>query len=200
MSKATDDKTDGDREYRMIEAAVEETERGRWFLREFARRNRENETARLTEAVEKLYRAARDTAASARFAFIYHDLHELWRTIDKARMDLAETGEEGKPDPVHRADEVLESSKRTGADMQGAAERLQQIAEELREQGTEDDLCDELASHAAGVYMAASFQDLTSARLATVIKTMRDMEEHVSRILSRFEEEAERSGSGSDIH
>lgn len=188
-----------DREYRQIEAAVEETERGRWFLREFARRNRAADTDRMISAVENLYRTARETAACARFGFIYHDLHDLQRLIDRSRMALAETDrQDGAIDPAGRAADVLETAKRTEADMQGAAERIQQIAESLRAEGAEADLCDELASHAAGIFMAASFQEFTSSRLSTVIEAMRGMEEHVSRILARFEEEAERTDA--DLH
>ena len=190
--RAKDNPAD-DREYRQIEAAVEETERGRWFLREFARRNRAADTDRMIQAVENLYRTARETAADARFAFIYHDLHELKQSIDRSRTNLAETNRDDTAiDAAKRAADVLEAARRTEADMQGAAERIQQIADELRAEGAETDMCDELASHAAGIYMAASFQDFTSSRLSTVIEAMEMMEEHVARILARFEEEAKR--------
>jgi hypothetical protein len=46
-----------DDEYDAIEAAVMETERGRWFLREFARRTRANETAALLAAIDRLENA-----------------------------------------------------------------------------------------------------------------------------------------------
>jgi hypothetical protein len=41
-------------DYERIEAAVMETARGRWFLLEFARRQRSAETARLVEAIARL--------------------------------------------------------------------------------------------------------------------------------------------------
>ena len=201
MGERVKDNPADDREYRQIEAAVEETERGRWFLREFARRNRAADTDRMIEAVGNLYRAARETAASARFAFIYHDLNELKRSIDRSRTELAETNRDDHAiDPEKRAADVLEAARRTESDMQGAAERIQQIADELRAEGGETDICDELSSHAAGIYMAASFQDFTSSRLSTVIDAMEMMEEHVSRILARFEAEAERMEAIADLH
>lgn len=46
-----------DDEYDAIEAAVMETERGRWFLREFARRTRATETAALLAAIDRLENA-----------------------------------------------------------------------------------------------------------------------------------------------
>ncbi len=41
-------------DYERIEAAVMETARGRWFLMEYARRQRSAETARLVDAVARL--------------------------------------------------------------------------------------------------------------------------------------------------
>ena len=47
-----------DEDFERIEAAVMETERGRWFLQEYARRLRATETAEILAAVERV--AARD--------------------------------------------------------------------------------------------------------------------------------------------
>ncbi len=56
-----------DADYEQIEAAVMETERGRWFLREFARRNRNADTEMLLAAIDRLARAvaARDASAES---------------------------------------------------------------------------------------------------------------------------------------
>ncbi|MDR4305489.1 hypothetical protein IHQ68_02480, partial [Chelatococcus sambhunathii] len=49
-------------DYEAIAAAVQETERGRWFLAEYARRNRAADTAQVLEALSGLERriAAKD--------------------------------------------------------------------------------------------------------------------------------------------
>ena len=44
-------------EFEIIEAAVMETARGRWFLAEFARRTRAAETAALLQAIDRLENA-----------------------------------------------------------------------------------------------------------------------------------------------
>ena len=41
-------------DFETIEAAVMETERGRWFLGEFARRTRASDTLRILEALDRL--------------------------------------------------------------------------------------------------------------------------------------------------
>ena len=46
-------------DYEAIETALRETERGRWFLAEHARRNRAAETRLLLQAIEKLERVVR---------------------------------------------------------------------------------------------------------------------------------------------
>ena len=48
------DVTFGDLDFDAIEAAVMETARGRWFLKEYARRNRNADTQAVLEAVDRL--------------------------------------------------------------------------------------------------------------------------------------------------
>ena len=51
MARGTSLTTIGEAEYEAIEAAVMETARGRWFLAEFARRNRTADTQVLLDAI-----------------------------------------------------------------------------------------------------------------------------------------------------
>jgi hypothetical protein len=55
IEASTSDDSLGDN-FEEIESAVQETERGRWFLREFARRQRAVETAEILTALERLTR------------------------------------------------------------------------------------------------------------------------------------------------
>jgi hypothetical protein len=64
---ATDD-------YEMIEAAVLETARGRWFLAEHARRERAAERARLMFSVQRLERVSQDNLEMLRFHVVAEDL------------------------------------------------------------------------------------------------------------------------------
>ncbi|MBM6594493.1 hypothetical protein [Microvirga pudoricolor] len=52
-------------DYDAIEAAVMETERGRWFLREFARRNRNADSTVILKALDHLNRLMKERAAQA---------------------------------------------------------------------------------------------------------------------------------------
>jgi hypothetical protein len=53
-------------DYDAIEAAVVETERGRWFLKEYARRNRNADSLLILEALDHLNRLMKDRAVKAR--------------------------------------------------------------------------------------------------------------------------------------
>ncbi len=53
-------------DYDAIEAAVMETERGRWFLKEYARRNRNADSLLILEALDHLNRLMKDRAVQAR--------------------------------------------------------------------------------------------------------------------------------------
>ena len=44
-------------DYEAIEAAVKETARGRWFLEEFAQRNRHADTKLVLDAIQRLQRS-----------------------------------------------------------------------------------------------------------------------------------------------
>jgi hypothetical protein len=52
-------------DFEVIEAAVMETARGRWFLAEYARRCRAQDTDRILSAIARLEHAAASPAASA---------------------------------------------------------------------------------------------------------------------------------------
>ncbi|MFY9629445.1 MAG: hypothetical protein WAK03_15005 [Methylocystis sp.] len=60
-------------DYERIEAAVMETARGRWFLLEFARRQRAAETQQLLEAIARLERNVAPSKPSDRPASVLRD-------------------------------------------------------------------------------------------------------------------------------
>ena len=57
-------------EYDAIEEAVLASPKGRWFLEEYARRNRFANTEDVILAIERLYDLARETSANTRFGFL----------------------------------------------------------------------------------------------------------------------------------
>lgn len=69
------------KDYEAIEGAVRESPRGRWFLGEFARRNRAADTLMLLEAIRKLERGVAENSTDQLSADLAAELHDLSETI-----------------------------------------------------------------------------------------------------------------------
>jgi chemotaxis regulatin CheY-phosphate phosphatase CheZ len=183
-------------EYDAIERAVLETPRGRWFLQEFARRNRMSGTEEVIGAIERLYDLARETAAEARYGFLYHEMQEMRRAMSETRAAIAAV----KPGERHNIPAsnddlaaVAEAADRASRDVVEAAERLQDIADTLRKAGADADLCDEIETHASGIFMASAYQEMTGKRIALVVEALEKAECHVANCISLWEEEARKA-------
>ena len=79
-------------DYDAIAAAVMETGRGRWFLAEYARRNRQADTEMVLSAIARLERLCTLPAAAGE---PNPDLSETARTIAELRDDLLRAIDEG---------------------------------------------------------------------------------------------------------
>lgn len=94
-----------DSDFELIEAAVRETERGRWFLDEFARRIRASETASLIRAIDRL-----EGRAAARQKEDEQDRYYIQRAI-ALLVPLVEFLKGQEPDPPFPApDDQVEVS------------------------------------------------------------------------------------------
>lgn len=75
-------------EYDAIEAAVMETARGRWFLREYARRNRNADTALVLEAVDRLKETVLAERTAQAMVRIRADLQDMASAIGRTKQDF----------------------------------------------------------------------------------------------------------------
>jgi hypothetical protein len=85
-------------DYELIEAAVMETVRGRWFLREFARRNRHADTKVVLDAVERLKEAVLDGRAMGRMKA---DLQHMASAIRQTKGEIRSFPHMDKMDPLN---------------------------------------------------------------------------------------------------
>lgn len=76
-------------EYEAIEAALLESERGRWFLAEFARRNRTADTQMLLEAIKKLEAAFIQPQKKSEDDWVRHELIEMSEAISQTSREIA---------------------------------------------------------------------------------------------------------------
>ena len=190
MSEPADAQNDFDApdDFDAIESAVMETPRGRWFLAEFARRTRAAETDRLLDAIERHTEAAKSTKSSSELDALYRDLEDMRRSIVETQQDLAAVkprdGLVLRPvEPAQDAEAIAASAERATLDILAAVERLQDIGEQLRRKGADGDLCDEIETHARGIFMAASFQDITGQRTMKLVAGLRYLEQRLNAML-----------------
>lgn len=106
-----------DRDFDAIEAAVMETTRGRWFLQEFARRNRSADTEMLLEAIARLERAIPVDAAAPKPAG-----EETANAEIAATDDVAEAAPDGAGAAANAFDTIHNQLSALVAERKRAAE------------------------------------------------------------------------------
>ncbi len=82
-------------DYEAIEAAVMETVRGRWFLAEFARRGRADETRQMLDAIAKLEQTVREqqaTPADPSIRLLVQRLKEVAQSLNRAGEEMRRRG------------------------------------------------------------------------------------------------------------
>ncbi|TVR09130.1 MAG: hypothetical protein EA385_08100 [Salinarimonadaceae bacterium] len=190
-------------DYEAIEGAVMETSRGRWFLAEYARRNRNADTRVLLDAIERIEAAVerdRETHEKDRLRI---DLMEMARAISRTKTEIASI----RPHQVENSeltvaseqlDAIVRTTERATSDILEAAEQVQEAAWTLRETGADEAICDELDRRATDIYTACSFQDLTAQRTSRIVQTLRYLEERINAMIDIWGSPAEEDAATDD--
>jgi len=171
-------------DYEAIEGAVMETSRGRWFLSEYARRNRHADTKMLLTAIDRLEAAIRGERTAESVDRIRFDLVEMAKAIARTKAEIAAIKPDGEQhgkfgEASEELDSIVGATEAATSDILAAAEHIQEVAWTLREQGLETEVCDLIDAKATAVYTACSFQDLTGQRIRKVIQVLRYLEAEV---------------------
>ncbi|ABY29294.1 hypothetical protein [Methylorubrum extorquens] len=174
-------------QYDAIEDAVRETERGRWFLTEYARRNRNADTEVLLDAIRRIENVV-TTDRPDDVGRFRGDLMEMADAIARTRAEVAalstaEQGESRLTVASEALDAIVRATERATSDILSAAEEVQEAAWTLRETGIDSELCDALDRHATQIYTACSFQDLTAQRTSRVVHTLRYLENRIASMI-----------------
>lgn len=177
-------------DYLAIEAAVMETARGRWFLAEYARRNRNSDTDTLLAAIDKLEKTVvKERAPSSLMHRVKIDLADMAAAIEKTKQEIAQIKHEDNDgaERFERAsielDAIVSQTEAATGDILGAAEKIQEYAWTLREKGADETECDSLDIEATNIYMACSFQDLTGQRIKKIVDAMRYVETRINSMI-----------------
>jgi chemotaxis protein CheZ len=175
-------------DYDLIEAAVMETSRGRWFLTEYAKRNRHADTMMLLGAIDQLEAALRGDKALQSIERIRFDLFEMAKAIARTKAEIAaikpEIEQAGKfAEVTAELDSIVQTTEVATSDILAAAEEVQEIAWTLREQGIDPQICDRINAKATDIYTACAFQDLTGQRTGKVIQVLRYLEARINAMI-----------------
>ncbi|MEQ8658770.1 MAG: hypothetical protein RIC24_15825 [Hyphomicrobiales bacterium] len=178
-------------DYEAIADAVMETERGRWFLKEYARRNRNADTQTVLDALERLEDRIATNAPSGSdtsVALISHNVIDLAEAITQVKREVQELGGQGDDkDHFNSATEELEAivsqTETATGEILEAAEKIQEVLWTLREEGANETQCDIIESKIIDVYTACSFQDLTGQRSSKVVRLVGYVEKRVSAMM-----------------
>jgi len=138
-------RSEDESDYEAICATVMESARGRWFLEEYARRNRQADTAVVLTAIERLenlIQLERAVQGSLAFRTV---LLEMARTISEAR---GQTIALGAPEEPAQPSNQRSSSR---GEILATAERLQDVAWTMRERGIDPATCQEIETLASSI-------------------------------------------------
>lgn len=182
--------------YEAIEATMCQSERGRWFLAEHARRTRAADTEMLLGAITRLEQTVVNDRGPEGVGHLRGNLVEMAEAISRTKAEIAAIS---APDHEHTRlsqasqalDAIVGATERATSDILGSAEAVQEAAWGLREHGVDPEACDALDRHATAIYTACSFQDLTAQRTARIVYTLRYLEDRLTAMIEIWGRDAE---------
>jgi chemotaxis regulatin CheY-phosphate phosphatase CheZ len=178
--------------YAALEALLRASPRGRWFLAEYARRNRSAETDMLLEALARIEQAVtRSAPRQAVPGNVFAELVDMSEAIARTRREIAQIRPPHQLDQFDQQlynatlelDHIVEATEKATSDILEAAEEIQEVAWTLREKGTDMALCDKIDQRATDIYTACSFQDITGQRTEKVVKALRFIEQRINAMI-----------------
>ena len=177
---------DAAEDYDAIQAAVLESERGRWFLQEYTRRNRSSDTALVLAAVARIEAVLRIGA----FAPAYENgpdlqLFELRDAIALTKENLAAIRPDGRISiKAADFDRLTSAIAAVTARLRAAAEHVQETAWSLRDRGGHDRECETLEAQMREMSRACALLDDVGNGAAMITALLREVEERVESMIA----------------
>jgi hypothetical protein len=168
-------------DYEMIEAAVMETEKGRWFLAEYARRHRSADTALVLDAIARVEGLV--ARGGSREPEGLRDAIDELKGIIEAGLAELDPGDTQAPDA---SSEILRTT-----------EALQELCWTMRERGFEEAVCGTLDELTMRIYAACSDDERMIRRIEKAVRMLRFLEGRIDALLSPYAgDAAEQPGAG----
>ncbi len=179
----------GDAEYHTLEQTLLESDRGRRFLAEFLRRQKTPETTEILAAVQRLERVVTRQREVPNLDKIRLDIADMHEAIERTKAEIANIKAEGEAsnrfmDASHELDAIVTQTEGATQSILEAAEKIQEKAWVLRENGADDATCDDIDAKATEIFMACSFQDLTGQRTNKVVQVLSYLESRINLMIN----------------
>jgi chemotaxis regulatin CheY-phosphate phosphatase CheZ len=174
-------------DYGAIADAVMETARGRWFLGEYAKRNRTADTDLLLTAINRLESSVGGERTHPQIEQVRFDLVEMAKTIAQLKIEVSSSDDQSQfMQATEALDAVVKTTETATSSILESAEQIQEMAWTLRESGADIAVCDALDRRAADIYTACTFQDLTAQRTQKVVRTLRFLEGRINALVDAW--------------
>lgn len=168
-------------QYEALESAVMESARGRWFLAEYAKRNRAADTMMLLDALKKLENVASDNPIKAGRPL--PDIDRLASTIKAARSEIASTHNDLLPDggylPADGAlyDRIAADAKQASNEIAKRSMSLRVIAGGLKAAPADDEHIEAVEANARSLESLSWSQEVLSERIAKAMGLLSQIDE-----------------------
>jgi hypothetical protein len=179
-----------DADYDALCEALMASARGRWFLEEYAKRNRNADTGLVLDAIARVEAVVRSEQAHQASQGVRIELLEMARTIAQTRADVAEAkpGRTGSP------------SAACGTDVFAAAGRLQEVAWTMREHGLDMAMCDQITDLSTAILSASSLRNNPNdGRAQKLAEVLSSLEQRIDAMLRAAAEPPPSDGSADRV-
>jgi hypothetical protein len=174
-----------DADYDALCEALMASARGRWFLEEYAKRNRNSDTGLVLDAIARVEAVVRSEQAHQASQGVRIELLEMARTIAQTRADVAEAKPEHAASP----------SAPSGTDVFAAAGRLQEVAWTMREHGLDMAMCDQITDLSIAILSASALRNPNDSRAQKLAEVLRSLERRIDAMLRAAAEPPPSDGS-----
>ena len=178
-----------DEDYSLIEQALIQNPRGRWFLEEYLKRNRPADTQQLLGAIQRIEQSLQKQKPEATdLDPIRMSIIEMSKAIAKTREEINSIKPDNEDDNqlINATEElsaIVESTETATNTILEAAEEIQESAWTMREAGADGGCCDKIDEKTTEIYTACSFQDITGQRTTKVVQALAYIENRVNAMI-----------------
>jgi hypothetical protein len=167
-------------EYDAICATMMQSARGRWFLDEYARRNRSADTAVVLSAIERIESVIRSELGRQPYQSFRGELLEMAKAITLTRAEVAAIRPEGQGQS-----EVAGPDARSApaSPLLVAAERIADVAWTMRERGFDPRTCEQIEGLASSILATPFLRDTDDRRAHQLSEVLAHLERRINVML-----------------